>query len=124
MTALRVVAPYARRPAAAARGPLRGTSRCWPGLCVRDTWTAAASAGRCLHRSGTSPPACARQRRGGYGEFPITGIRWTAGLCALPGRVPGGGRVGGVFVRIISVVGGHLPSESSQPVETARADSR
>ena len=52
-----------------------------------------------------------------YAEFRITGIRWTAGLCALPGCFGWWGPLSvGVFVRIIPARRRHRPSESSQPI--------
>ena len=62
-----------------------GTSRCAPGRRGRGRSTAAA-AGRHVGavavpvRAGWRPRRCACN-----GEFPISAIRWTAGLCALPG---------------------------------------
>ena len=57
-----------------------------------------------------------RRSCAGYGEFPISAIRWTAGLCALPGRFAWWGPRRSCFRPHNPDGRCHRPSESSQPI--------
>src|ERR1035441_8410683 len=75
--------PAGRRPAQAVPGPLTGTSRWTPARGDPDRSTATESWTARPRLRDTSRAGCEPRRYACYVEFAISGIRWTAGLCAL-----------------------------------------